>query len=438
MALHSKTQLSPIEAPTTFLSLIDRRFLLGAYGSQARIHMAVAWLARTIVTASFIAGLACRYAALDQVTADTTEFLLPWYEFAHSHGLASLGHTFTDYTPFYSYLLVAATAFHGLFEPWHLIKGISFIFEFGCALMAARLVASDKERIYSPSVAFAAVWLAPTVLFNGAVWGQSDAIWTFFILLSVYFISRDRPRAGLVSFAVGFSVKAQAIFLSPLIFALVLRRTIHWLWLATIPIVYLAVAAPAWLLGQPLSDILTVYFNQAETYARLSMNAANMWLLVPNRFYGPGVAAGMAISAAAGLVFSIVAARAKDLHKLEHLVAAAAVSLLLMPFVLPKMHDRYFYAFEVMAIILACLKPRFSVVAIAAQINGVIAYLSYYGIAAPLMVPAVIGNGWILLQLALYTHRKAKDPEQPDSVAFSPTTFAVGAIAFWAIYLLAA
>jgi Gpi18-like mannosyltransferase len=438
VALHSKTQLSPIEAPTTFLSLIDRRFLLGAYGSQARIHMAVAWLARTIVTASFIAGLACRYAALDQVTADTTEFLLPWYEFAHSHGLASLGHTFTDYTPLYSYLLVAATAFHGLIEPWHLIKGISFIFEFGCALMAARLVASDKERIYSPSVAFAAVWLAPTVLFNGAVWGQSDAIWTFFILLSVYFISRDRPRAGLVSFAVGFSVKAQAIFLSPLIFALVLRRTIHWLWLATIPIVYLAVAAPAWLLGQPLSDILTVYFNQAETYARLSMNAANMWLLVPNRFYGPGVAAGMAISAAAGLVFSIVAARAKDLHKLEHLVAAAAVSLLLMPFVLPKMHDRYFYAFEVMAIILACLKPRFSVVAIAAQINGVIAYLSYYGIAAPLMVPAVIGNGWILLQLALYTLRKAKDPEQPDSVAFSPTTFAVGAIAFWAIYLLAA
>ncbi len=400
--------------------------------------MAVAWLARTIVTASFIAGLACRYVALDQVTSDTTEFLLPWYEFAHSHGLASLGHTFTDYTPFYSYLLVTATAFHGLFEPWHLIKGISFIFEFGCALMAARLVASDKERIYSPSVAFAAVWLAPTVLFNGAVWGQSDAIWTFFILLSVYFISRDRPRAGLVSFAVGFSVKAQAIFLSPLIFALVLRRTIHWLWLATIPIVYLAVAAPAWLLGQPLSDILTVYFNQAETYARLSMNAANMWLLVPNRFYGPGVAAGMAIAAAAGLVFSIVAARAKDLRKLEHLVAAAAVSLLLMPFVLPKMHDRYFYAFEVMAIILACLKPRFSVVAIAAQINGVIAYLSYYGIAAPLMGPAVIGNGWILLQLALYTHRKAKDPEQPDSVAFSPTTFAVGAIAFWAIYLLAA
>lgn len=393
---------------------------------------------RTIVAASFVAGLACRYAALDQVTDDTFKFLLPWYEFAHSRGLSGLGHAFTNYTPFYSYLLVAATAFHGLFKPWHLIKGISFIFEFGCAVMAARLVASDRARIYSPSVAFAAVWLAPTVLFNGAAWGQADSIWTFFILLSVYFICRDRPRAGVVSFSVGFSVKAQAIFLAPLIFALVLKRTIHWLWLAAIPIVYLLVAAPAWLLGQSLSDILTVYFNQAETFARLSMNAANMWLFVPNRFYGPGVAVGVVISAAAGLVFSIHAARAKDLSKVEHLVAAAALCLLLMPFVLPKMHDRYFYAFEVMAIVLACLKPRFSVIAIVAQINGVIAYLSYYGVAAALMRPAAIGNGWILAGLALYVHRKGRDPEQPDSVAFSPTIFVLGILAFWITYLLIA
>jgi Gpi18-like mannosyltransferase len=393
---------------------------------------------RTIVAVSFIAGLACRYAALDQITGDTTKFLLPWYEFAQSHGIASLGHTFTNYTPFYSYLLVAATAFDGLFTPWHLIKGISFVFEFGCALMAMRLVASDQTRIYSPSVAFAAVWLAPTVLFNGAAWGQADAIWTFFILLSVYFICRGKPVAGVVSFSVGFSVKAQAIFLSPLIFALVLRRTIHWLWLAAIPIVYLAVAAPAWLLGQPLSDILTVYFNQAETFARLSMNAANMWLFVPNQFYGAGVAAGMIISASAGLALSIVAARTENLRKVEHLLPIAALSLILMPFVLPKMHDRYFYAFEVMAIVLACLKPRFSAIAVAAQINGVIAYLSYYGITARLMGPAAIGNGWIVLYLALYAYRKAKDPNEPDETAFSSKIFVIGLIPLWAIYLLAA
>src|SRR5471032_207428 len=160
---------------------------------------------RLIVAASLLAGLACRYAVRDQVTGDTEQFLLPWYEFAQSHGLSSLGKTFTNYTPFYSYLLLAVTKLHGLLEPWHLIKTISFVFELGCAVMAARLVALGEDRPYAPAIAFAAVWLAPTVLFNGAVWGQADSIWTFFILCSVYFICRDRPALGAIAFAAAFS-----------------------------------------------------------------------------------------------------------------------------------------------------------------------------------------------------------------------------------------
>src|SRR5665647_3628731 len=96
---------------------------------------------QVIVAAGLVAGLACRYALRDQVTGDTGKDLLPWYEFARSHGLASLGQTFTSYTPFYSYMLLTASKLHGLFEQWHCLKGISFVFEFGCAVLAARLVA---------------------------------------------------------------------------------------------------------------------------------------------------------------------------------------------------------------------------------------------------------------------------------------------------------
>jgi Gpi18-like mannosyltransferase len=393
---------------------------------------------RMIVAASLGAGLACRYAVRDQVTGDTAQFLLPWYEFARIHGLASLGQAFTNYTPFYSYLLLAITKLHGLFEPWYLIKAISFVFEFGCAVLAARLVALGECRPYAPAVAFAVVWLAPTVLFNGAVWGQADAIWTFCILLSTYFLCRDRPGFGVLAFAVGFSIKAQATFLAPFIFALVLRRTIHWAWLAVIPVTYLVIAAPAWLLGQPLLEIMTVYFKQASTFERLSMNAANMWLFVPNRLYEPGVGLGLAISAAAGLAFSVAAARLKLQFRVEHIVLAAAISLLLMPSVLPKMHDRYFYAFEVMAIVLACLKPRLTVIAIAAQINGILAYLAYYGMASSWLRLAALGNVWILVALVLYAWRKASKPGLPDSVAFSPLTFVIGMSAFWMSSLLIA
>ena len=387
---------------------------------------------------SSVTGLACRYVARDQVTGDITNYLLPWYEFVRVHGVASLGQVFTNYTPFYSYLLLAATKLDGLFEPWHLIKAISLVFEFGCAVTAARIVAVGGGSRYAPAIAFAACWLAPTVVFNGAVWGQADSIWTFFVLLSVYFICRDKPVLGVIAFAAGFAVKAQAVFLAPLIFALVRRGTVHWLWLAAVPAVYLVVAAPAWLLGRSVCDILTVYLKQAGTFDRLSMNAANVWLFVPNRFYELGVGLGLAISAAAGLAFSVFVARIKERLRAEQLVTAAAISLLLMPFILPKMHDRYFYAFEVMAIVLACLKPRLAVIAIAAQINGVLAYLAYYGLVTSSLYLAAVGNGWILFELSRYAWRKTSKLNVPNSLAFSPIKFVAGISTFWITYLLAA
>ena len=109
-----------------------------------------------------------------------------------------------------------------------------------------------------------------------------------------------------------------------------------------------------------------------------------------------------------------------------------------MPSVLPKMHDRYFYAFEVMAIVLACLKPRLAVIAVAAQINGVLAYLAYYGMASSWLRLAALGNVWILVALVLYAWRKASKPGLPDSLAFSPLTFIVGMSAFWMSSLLIA
>lgn len=390
-----------------------------------------------IVTISVLIGLICRYLLRDQVTGDTFEFLLPWYEFYRSHEVSGLGRAFTEYTPFYRYLLLAAAQFHGLTEPWYLIKAISLVFEFGCAVLAARLVALDGRHRHAPAIAFAAVWLAPTVLFNGAAWGQSDSLWTFFILLSVLLFCRAKPGAGVIAFAAGFSVKAPASFLAPFILALVLRRTIHWAWLAAIPLTYFIIAAPAWLLGLPLSEIAMVYIKQGAKYERLSMNAANIWLFIPNRFYEVGATLGLAVAANAALAFSVLVSHSKRDFKIEHLVLLAALSLLLMPSVLPKMHDRYFYAFEVMAIVLACIKPRLAVIAIAAQLNGVLAYLAYYGIAADWLAVAAIGNIWILLELGLYAWRTLGKADSDEATAFSPMLFVGGLAAFWGVGLLA-
>src|SRR5262249_26671352 len=146
-------------------------------------------------------------------------FLLPWFDQAHDP-LNALRGGFTNYTPFYGYVLILWTAFDGLLPPLLLIKSISFVFELGCAAIAYRLILSITGSRTRATSGFAAVWLAPSVIYNGALWGQAESIWTFFLLLSIYWIAGHRYRLAMLAFAVAVSIKLQAVFLGPLVFAL--------------------------------------------------------------------------------------------------------------------------------------------------------------------------------------------------------------------------
>lgn len=392
-----------------------------------------------LAAAALLIGLAARLLPLDYATSDAGEFLLPWYAHAREHGIASLGHVFTNYTPAYTYLLIAATAFDGLAPPLALVKAISFGFELGSALLAARLAHLLEPRPRAAALAFAAVWLAPSVLHNGAFWGQADSIWTFFLLASLLAFCRDRHATGMILFAVAVAVKAQAVFLGPVVLGLVLRRAVSGLWLAAIPAVYLALALPTLLLGRSLSSVATVYLDQGATFRRLSSNAANLWLFVPDGLYGPGVAVGIAVAALAGLALSIGIARAPETRP-ETLVLASAACLLLMPFLLPKMHERYFYAFEILALVLACARPGFWPVAILAQVTSLLAYLPFDGRGDLGLPVAALTNLALVLALAPPLRRRlAPASERGDRPAvFDPDPLVRSVTTLWASFALQA
>lgn len=56
----------------------------------------------------------------------------------------------------------------------------------------------------------------------------------------------------------------------------------------------------------------------------------------------------------------------------------ATTTLVLMPYVMPKMHDRYFLPGQVFLIILACCRPRFVVPAVLVEIALLLPYLNYF------------------------------------------------------------
>lgn len=355
-------------------------------------------LAIALVMVCGFAGLALRYLTREYATVEAFQFLIPWYSFARDHGIGALAEPFTNYTPFFSYLLLIAAHFDWLGQPLSLVKMISVIFEFGCAVVVAQMVWRATKVLLRASLAFCAVWLAPTVIFNGALWGQADSIWTFFTLISVALFMRDRN--GILPFAVAFSVKAQGIFLGPFVLGMILRRRIHLAWLATVPGVYVVLAIPVLVAGRSLASVFGVYVDQANTFDRLFISAANIWIFAAGTPYATGVAVGLVLAAASGLALSIFIAQSKRTGP-EFILLVACVSLMLMPYLLPKMHERYFYAFELASIALSCINPRYLPFAVIAQVDGVMSYLAFDRGIVMGLPPAALCNTFLAFYLVL-------------------------------------
>ncbi len=153
----------------------------------------------------------------------------------------------------------------------------------------------------------------------------------------------------LLWWGVALAFKAQAIFLAPFVAGILIAKRAEWhSWLIP-PAVYAAFMLPAWALGWPAADLALVYVRQAGTFADLSMNAPNIWVIVQDV---PGLGAlplthtGFAAAAAAGVFLIFGLQREADA---DRLILLALISALLLPGLLPRMHERYFLLADLLA-----------------------------------------------------------------------------------------
>src|SRR4051812_23565560 len=77
-------------------------------GSQGRHGGAAIDWPVWLVGLFLLLGLLARYALLGHLDGDARTYLTPWFNYARAHGWRALGAGFTNYTPFYGYLLIAA------------------------------------------------------------------------------------------------------------------------------------------------------------------------------------------------------------------------------------------------------------------------------------------------------------------------------------------
>ena len=344
---------------------------------------------RWLLAAGVLAALALRLPLLPHESFDYMSPLSDWYAFIVANGyFASLQHGFYHYNPPYLYLLTtiayAAPGLPDLFA----IKFVSLAFEAPLAFLVHRCVRLRRPDSGTlPALAALAVLFAPTVVLNGSFWAQCDVIHTTLLVACFFFLLKKRPAAAGASFGLAFAVKAQALFFLPALFWIAAAKekeknpggdsapaSFPVRAILPAPLAYFLALLPAWLLGRPAYDLLLVYLGQAAKYPDLVKDAPNLYQWLPNDWYAFWP---LGVLATVGAVWgvTVLVRRSRALPTADLPVTLAAFALILAPYLLPKMHDRFFFAADVFTVLLAFYRPKFWYAPIA---MGLASANSYY------------------------------------------------------------
>ncbi len=299
---------------------------------------------------------------------DTFDFM-SWFQTAANVGPRLFYEsTWCDYPPFNIFffwvfgLLAKGLSLFGSILFTYVMKIPANLFDMGTALLIF-LIVRKRSSFKLALLATGLYAFNPAVIFDAAGWGQFDAIYAFFLMLSLFLVFRTKPKLAVVAFMIGVLTKPQSIALAPLFFFLVWRKT-DWkgfftsiaVALATIFVVIIPFQWPG---NNPVTFLSNIYFGAYGGYPYTTLNAFNLW-----GFGGMWVSEtttsfvlGWVMFAAAS-VFTIYLAHKRLDHDKELIALFAAFVLYFSFFMLPtRIHERYLFpALAVLALMFPLIK----------------------------------------------------------------------------------
>ena len=353
--------------------------------------------------ALFALGLLARLFT-GKITGDMSNFYFVWYQNILDNGAAvAFREHLIGYTPAFWYLFAGTTLLDPILPRVTAIKLLPILFDVISTYFVYRIVRIKYPTGNKPYWAADLFFVLPTIFINSAHWGQMDSLYTTFLIISLYFYLKEKPLLGMLAFALSFSIKFQAIFFVPFLVVLLLKKKVRWWQFLLVPAVYVITCIPAVLLGSSWLDLLTIYLRQTALFSQLTVNAPNLYIFVPWEVAEPALRIGFIVAfctLASWIVFT-----ALDKRKItpERMVLLALISMSLTPFVLPRMHERYFYPADALSLIVAFFNPDLWIVPFAFQLSSGLASAVYLKgkPPEPVMYGAII-NTIILIVLIVY------------------------------------
>ncbi len=359
---------------------------------------------------------------------DMDGYLL-WYQTLYQQGIGkTLATDFSIYAPPYTYFLALATLTHDFIPPITAIKLIPICFDLLGAFYVYKIVKLKYQQGDIPYLASAVYFTAPTIILNSAYLGQIDSLYTSLLLVCLYFLLTEKPFISILAFGLAFSIKAQAVFFLPFLGIMTIRKRIPWLYFGLIPLVYLIAVLPTVLLGRPLLEALLIYAKQSDTFAVPSMNAPNLYSLFPPAWYSGILPIGMTAAIILIVYWIFATSKNKTVFDAKYLILIAFISTTLVPFLLPKMHDRYFYPADVLSIVLAFYWPTLWFIPVLYQL-GSIGAVSVFTFDTD---PSFIIFGFILNTISLAIVLRTQRLAEKRHAANQKITFALS----WLVTIL--
>lgn len=368
-----------------------------------------------------------RLSEFNIVSGDMNIYLLPWSkEFKENGFLYCMrnGVKGSNYPP--AYMLILGLLSLLPLKTVYAIKIVSILFDFVCAFVAF-LIAGEFKKGAVPYIVYCAVLLSPTAMLNSARWGQCDSIYTAFILLSVYsFVQKKRILPGIFA-GVALAFKIQTVFFLPAFFFIYFKREKSFL----APVGFLSLGfilgniIPVFL-GSPISNMFTAYISQTFSSGENSLTVGTF----PNLYfhiYGVSDLSTSLVFFAFGvvlLIFFVLWEKLKFEPQVQNhsILILTMLFLLIVPYVLPHMHERYYYTADIFSIIFGAVFIRYAAVPVVVTLLSLLSYFPYLFGKTPfdtswlglimLALIAILFRG--MLKGHFYPEKKQEEPEIPE------------------------
>ncbi len=417
-ALSTLTQFSVSQFG--LVSALMTLLFAGALIAMLRLFHDISLIGFFFLGLTLMFALLIRIFCLDHITADYVSFLSRWLSFLRENGgFSAIGTIASDYNVPYLYLLAGLSYIElpGLF----LIKIVSIIADLVLALgvtMVVRQLGYGRAR---QMLACALALFAPTVWMNSGLWAQCDSVYALFIVFAFYFALKNRQVLLCVFAGLAFAFKLQAVFFFPLLILLALKGKLKFRNLLWMPASYLIISMPAMLFGRTFSSLFTIYTDQVGLYSQyLSMKAPSIFSFVSENVRSSALSyAGVMLAFAfvLGVIFYCLYKRFKLTP--EVLLTLAFLFCVGVPWLLPSMHERYFYLTDIFSVLYVVSRPKrwfIAPLSIYASYAGYHAYLFGEYLPFSMWLPALMLL-IVIAQLCKDLFEMTQKPSPDDALA---------------------